>query len=87
MKRIVIAFVLRLDCSGDPLRPRRRRLGWPEVIGLLAKARTQATTCVQVLKANGDKAAVAARSADLWHGRGRDGRNHRRADDGPRPRR
>src|SRR5277367_2682675 len=34
-------------------------LGWPEVISLLAKARTQATTCVQVLKSNGDKAAVA----------------------------
>ena len=30
-------------------------LGWPEVIGLLAKARTQATTCVQVLKSDGDK--------------------------------
>jgi hypothetical protein len=30
-------------------------LGWPEVIGLLAKAKTQATTCVQVLKSNGDK--------------------------------
>jgi hypothetical protein len=34
-------------------------LGWPEVIGLLTKARTQATTCVQVLKSNGDKAAIA----------------------------
>jgi hypothetical protein len=30
-------------------------LGWPEVIGLLTKARTQATTCIQVLKSNGDK--------------------------------
>jgi len=34
-------------------------MGWPEVIGLLAKARTQATTCVQALKSNGDKAALA----------------------------
>ena len=41
-------------------------LGWPEVISLLAKARTQATTCVQVLKANGDKAAVAR--AQLTYG-------------------
>ena len=37
-------------------------LGWPEVIGLLAKAKTQTTACVQVLKKNGDKAAVAAPS-------------------------
>jgi hypothetical protein len=41
-------------------------LGWPEVISLLAKARTQATTCVQVLKSNGDKAAVAR--AQLTYG-------------------
>ena len=34
-------------------------LGWPEVIALLTKTLTQATTCVQVLKSNGDKAAVA----------------------------
>jgi hypothetical protein len=40
--------------------------GWPEVIALLAKAKTQATTCVQVLKSNGDKAAVA--SAQLTYG-------------------
>jgi hypothetical protein len=36
-----------------------RPMGWPGVIGLLAKAKTQATTCVQVLKANGDKSSVA----------------------------
>jgi hypothetical protein len=41
-------------------------LGWPEVISMLAKARTQATSCVQVLKSNGDKAAVA--SARLTYG-------------------
>jgi hypothetical protein len=41
-------------------------LGWPEVISLLAKARTQATTCVQVLKSNGDKASVAR--AQLTYG-------------------
>ena len=41
-------------------------LGWPEVIGLLAKAKTQATTCVQVLKSNGDKASVAR--AQLTYG-------------------
>jgi hypothetical protein len=40
--------------------------GWPEVIALLAKAKTQATTCVQVLKANGDKTALA--SAQLTYG-------------------
>lgn len=41
-------------------------LGWPEVTGLLAKARTQATTCVEVLKSSGDKAALA--SARLTYG-------------------
>jgi hypothetical protein len=41
-------------------------LGWPEVIALLAKARTQATTCVQLLKSNGDKAALA--SAQFTYG-------------------
>jgi hypothetical protein len=41
-------------------------LGWPEVIALLTKARTQAMTCVQVLKANGDKAALA--TAQLTYG-------------------
>ena len=41
-------------------------LGWPEVIGLLTKARTQATTCVQVLKSNGDKASIG--KAQLTYG-------------------
>jgi hypothetical protein len=41
-------------------------LGWPEVIALLTKARTQATTCAQVLKANGDKSSIA--SAQLTYG-------------------
>ena len=41
-------------------------LGWPEVIDLLAKAKTQATTCVQVLKSNGDKSSVA--KAQLTYG-------------------
>jgi hypothetical protein len=41
-------------------------LGWPEVIALLTKAKTQATTCVQVLKSNGDKASVTR--AQLTYG-------------------
>ena len=41
-------------------------LGWPEVIALLTKARTQATTCVEVLKSSGDQAALA--SARLTYG-------------------
>jgi hypothetical protein len=41
-------------------------LGWPEVIALLAKARTQATACVQVLKSNGDKPSIA--KAQLTYG-------------------
>jgi hypothetical protein len=34
-------------------------LGWPEVVALLTKARTQATTCVEVLESSGDEAALA----------------------------
>jgi hypothetical protein len=41
-------------------------LGWPEVIALLTKARTQATACVEVLKSSGDKAALG--SARLTYG-------------------
>ena len=41
-------------------------LGWPEVIALLTKAQKQATTCVEVLKSSGDKAALA--SARLTYG-------------------
>lgn len=33
-------------------------VGWPEVIALLTKARTQATTCVGVLKASKDQVAL-----------------------------
>jgi hypothetical protein len=40
--------------------------GWPEVIALLTKARTQATTCVEVLKSSGHEAALA--SAKLTYG-------------------
>jgi hypothetical protein len=40
--------------------------GWPEVIALLTKTRTQAITCVEVLKSSGDKAALA--SARLTYG-------------------
>ena len=41
-------------------------LGWPEVIALLAKAKTQATACVEVLMSNGDKTAIA--TARLTYG-------------------
>jgi hypothetical protein len=47
-------------CTGQPT------LGWPEVIALLTKARTQATICVEVLKSSGDKAGLA--SARLTYG-------------------
>jgi hypothetical protein len=54
VKRIVIAFVCAWIVPAT-LWAAQATLGWPEVIGLLAKAKTQATTCVQVLKSNGDK--------------------------------
>ena len=46
------------DCLRSGLWATEPSLGWPEVIALLTKAKTQATTCVQVLKANGDKASI-----------------------------
>lgn len=53
-------------CLSDTGAAQTAPMGWPEVISLLAKARTQATTCVEVLKSSGDKAAVA--SARLTYG-------------------
>jgi hypothetical protein len=54
-----------VDHSGGPLHG-AGAVGWPEVIALLIKAKSQATTCVQVLKSNGDKASVAR--AQLTYG-------------------
>jgi hypothetical protein len=64
VKRIVL--VVLASIAPATLCMAQATLGWPEVIALLAKARTQATTCVQVLKANGDKASVAR--AQLTYG-------------------
>jgi hypothetical protein len=41
-------------------------VGWPETIELLAQERSQAETCVQVLKSSSDKSAIA--SARLTYG-------------------
>jgi hypothetical protein len=65
VKRIVIAFVCAWIVPAT-LWAAQATLGWPEVIGLLAKAKTQATTCVQVLKSNGDKASIG--KAQLTYG-------------------
>jgi len=35
-------------------------LRWPEVIALLTKARTKATTCVEMLEFGGDTVALAS---------------------------
>ena len=64
MKRIF--FIVLASIVPPTLCMAEASFGWPEVIALLAKAKTQATTCVQVLKSNGDKAAVA--SAQLTYG-------------------
>jgi hypothetical protein len=34
--------------------------GWPDTIDLLAQERSQAETCAELLKSNGDKAAITA---------------------------
>jgi hypothetical protein len=56
----VLLFVPPALCAAETA------LGWPEVIALLTKSKTQAMACVQVLKSNGDKASVA--SAQLTYG-------------------
>jgi hypothetical protein len=64
VKRIVL--IVLASIAPATLCMAQANLGWPEVIALLAKAKTQATTCVQVLKANGDKASVGR--AQLTYG-------------------
>ena len=64
MKRILLVLLASI-VSATPCIA-ETNLGWPEVIALLAKAKTQAITCVQVLKSNGEKAAIA--SAQLTYG-------------------
>jgi hypothetical protein len=64
VKRIVLIILASIVAAS--LCAAQAALGWPEVIALLTRAKTQATTCVQVLKSNGDKAAVA--SAQLTYG-------------------
>ena len=66
MKRSVFIAAAMLELFRTATLATQAPLGWPEVIALLAKARTQATTCVEVLIFNGDKAALA--SARLTYG-------------------
>ena len=66
MKRIVLIVSASIWIIPATLCTAQATLGWPEVIALLTKARTQATTCVEVLKSSGDKAALA--SARLTYG-------------------
>src|SRR5271166_6979775 len=60
MSRIVnistaIAFVLPAAASAA----QTATLGWPEVIDDLTKERTQAETCVGLIKSSGDQSAIA----------------------------
>ena len=57
MKRIFLIVLASIVATS--LCAAQAALDWAEVIALLTKAKTQATTCVQVLKSNGDKASVA----------------------------
>jgi hypothetical protein len=66
VKRIVLVVSASVWIIPATLCAAEVTLGWPEVIGLLAKSKAQATTCVQVLKSNGDKASVAR--AQLTYG-------------------
>ena len=53
MKRIFLIVLASIVATS--LCAAQAALDWAEVIALLTKAKTQATTCVQVLKSNGDK--------------------------------
>jgi hypothetical protein len=66
VKRIILTLSASIWIIPATLCTAQATLGWPEVISLLTKARTQATTCVEVLKSSGDKAALA--SARLTYG-------------------
>ena len=66
MKRIVLIVFASIWIFPASLCAAPVTLGWPEVIALLTKARTQATICVEVLKSSGDKAALT--SARLTYG-------------------
>jgi hypothetical protein len=66
MKRIILIAIVSIWSVPALLCVAQPTVGWPEVIALLIKARTQATTCVEVLKSSGDKAALA--SARLTYG-------------------
>jgi hypothetical protein len=66
VKRIVLIVSASVWIVPATLCAAQASLGWPEIIALLTKARTQATTCVQVLKSNGDKASLA--EAQLTYG-------------------
>ena len=66
MKRVILIVSAFLWIIPATLCMAQATLGWPEVIALLTKARTQATTCVEVLKSSGDKTALA--SARLTYG-------------------
>jgi hypothetical protein len=60
VKRIVLIVAASIWIFPASLCAAQAPLGWPEVIALLTKARTQATTCVEVLKSSTDKAALAS---------------------------
>jgi hypothetical protein len=60
VKRIVLIVAASIWIFPASLCAAQAPLGWPEVIALLTKARTQATTCVEVLKSSEDKAALSS---------------------------
>ena len=59
MRRIVLIALAPACILAAGLCVAQATLGWPDVIALLTSARTQATTCVEVLKSNADKATLA----------------------------
>ena len=60
MEKIVLIVLASIWIAPATVCAAEAFLGWPEVTALLTKARTQATTCVEVLKSSGNAAALAS---------------------------
>jgi hypothetical protein len=58
--RTIVAPALSLVLVGFAPVQAQTTVGWPDAIDLLAQERSQAETCADLLKSNGDKAAVTA---------------------------
>ena len=82
MRRIVgTAAVIALFLPAGVCAEQTATLGWPEVIAALTTERSNAETCVGLLKSRAGAAALDKTKATYGAAEGGDGRCHRRADE------